>query len=214
VNRFFPYTLSRQKVLGLNLLVPEPEEVRSLYEEDLAAGLLSRFPFWTRIWPSAMALSLFIESHPQYIERKKILELGAGLALPSFIASRYADAVLATDYIEDAVWLLSQNIAALKLHNITTEMMDWHNLPENINADTVLLSDVNYSPDAFDALYKVIERFLENGSVIILTTPGRLVANAFIELLMPYIAYREWTDIDGTEILLAVLIKNPGEHGK
>jgi len=92
--------------------------------------------------------------------------------------------------------------------------MDWHNLPENINADTVLLSDINYSPDAFVALHKVIERFLVNGAVIILTTPGRLVGNAFIDSLMPYIAYREWTDIDGTEILLAVLKKNPGEHGK
>jgi len=160
-----------------------------------------------------MALSLFIKSHRQYIEGKKILELGAGLALPSFIASCYAGSVLATDYVDDAVSLMKQNIEALKLQNITAELMDWHKLPENIKADTVLLSDINYSPDAFDALHKVIEQFLGNGSTIILTTPGRLVANAFIDFLMPYIAYRELTDIDGTEILLVVLLKKPGEYG-
>lgn len=213
MNSLFPYTLSRQKVLDLDLLVPDPEKVRMLYEEGRAAELFEPFPFWTRIWPSAMALSLFIESHRQYIEGKKILELGAGLALPSFIASRYAGSVLATDYIEDAVWLMKKNIGALKLQNITAELMDWHKLPENIKADTVLLSDINYSPEAFDALHTVIEQFLGNGSTIILTTPGRLVANTFIDLLMPYIAFRELTDIDGTEILLVVLLKKPVENG-
>jgi predicted nicotinamide N-methyase len=213
LNSLFPYTLSRQKVLDLDLLVPDPDKVRMLYEEGRAAELLEPFPFWTRIWPSAMALSSFIECHPKYVEGKKILELGAGLALPSFIASRYAGSVLATDYIEDAVWLMKQNIEALKLQNINAELMDWHKLPENVKADTVLLSDINYSPDAFDALHNVIEQFLRNGSIIILTTPGRLVSNAFIDFLMPYIAYRELTDIDGTEILLVVLIKKQGEHG-
>jgi predicted nicotinamide N-methyase len=208
LNSLFPYTLSRQKVLDLDLLVPDPEKVRMLYDEGRAAELLEPFPFWTRIWPSAMALSLFIQSHQQYIKGKRILELGAGLALPSFIASRYAGSVLATDYIEDAVLLMKQNIEALKLQNISAELMDWHKLPENIKADTVLLSDINYSPDAFDTLHTVIEQFLGNGSTIILTTPGRLVANAFIAFLMPYIAYREVTDIDGTEILLVVLLKN------
>ena len=213
MNSLFPYTLSRQKVLDLDLLVPDPEKVRMLYDEGRATELLEPFPFWTRIWPSAMALSLFIESHRQYIEGKRILELGAGLALPSFIASRYAGSVLATDYIEDAVLLMKQNIETLKLQNINAELMDWHKLPENIKADTVLLSDINYSPDTFDALHNAIEQFLGNGSTILLTTPGRLVANTFIEFLMPYIAYRELTDIDGTEILLVALLKKPGEYG-
>jgi predicted nicotinamide N-methyase len=207
LNSLFPYTLYRQKVLDLDLLVPDPEKVRMLYDEGRATELLEPFPFWTRIWPSAMALSLFIESHRQYIEGKKILELGAGLALPSFIASRYAGSVVCSDYIDDAVRLMRQNIDELKLNHIHAEKIDWHELPAGINADTVLLSDVNYSPGAFDALHKVIEWFLNNGSVIILATPGRIVAKPFIDFLIPYIAYREMSDIDGTEIMLAVLIK-------
>jgi predicted nicotinamide N-methyase len=205
----FPYSLIRYKVSGVTIFIPDPGNVKELYEHEKDKGS-KPFPFWTRVWPSALALSTFIEGNRHYVEGKKILELGAGLAIPSFMAARYAQSVLTSDYIEDAVMLMKHNIDVLALHNIRAEQIDWHDLPAGISADTVLLSDVNYSPPAFEALHKAIEQFLNMGSVIILTTPGRIVSKAFIDFLIPYIAYREMTDIEGTEVLLAVLIKKPG----
>jgi methyltransferase-like protein 23 len=207
LNSLFPYTLSRQKVFDLELYLPDPGEVRSRYENELAAGIIKPFPFWTRIWPSALAMAVFIEKGLQYVSGKQILELGAGLAIPSFIASRYAKKVLASDHSEDAVWLMRKNIEELKLEHTRAEQMDWNDLPDDIDADTVLMSDVNYFPQDFDPLVRIIHKFLDAGSTIILSTPGRLAGKSFIAFLVPYIAYRETMDISGTEILIAVLIK-------
>ena len=154
-----------------------------------------------------MAMAAFIRQSPQYVSGKDILELGAGLAIPSFIASRYAKKVMVSDHSEDAVWLMRKNIEELKLEHSRAEQMDWNDLPDDIRADTVLMSDVNYFPQDFDPLVKIIHKFLDAGSIIILSTPGRLAGKSFVAFLVPYIAYRETVNISGTEILIAVLIK-------
>jgi len=208
LNSIFPYRLSRQKVFDLDILLPDPEEVKKVFENHQAAGLEKPFPFWTRIWPSAMAMTIFIGNNAHYVAGKDVLELGAGLAIPSFIASRYAGQVLASDHIDEAIWLLRKNISELKISNIRAEQLDWNELPEDIHADTVIMSDVNYSPQSFHPLSKVINRYLNAGSDIILSTPGRIAAKSFLDFLLPYIAVREVIDIYGTEILILVLKKN------
>lgn len=208
MNSSFPYTLSRQKVFDLDILLPDPEEVKKVFEDHKAAGIEKPFPFWTRIWPSAMAMSIFIDNNPHYVSGKDVLELGAGLAIPSFIASRYADHVLTSDHIEEAIWLLRKNLRELKISNIRAEQLDWNELPEEIHADIVIMSDVNYSPQSFESLHNVIKRFLTAGSSIILSTPGRIAAKSFLDFLIPYISIRETMYISGTEILILVLKKN------
>ncbi len=202
----FTYTLNSQSVFDLDILVPDEEEVRLQYLQDQEKGIQRQFPYWSRIWPSAIAMAGFLERHKEYIGNK-VLELGAGLAIPSFVASRYATHVTASDFMEESVRLAQQNIIRLKLDNVSAEQLDWSNLPEDIQADTVLMSDVNYSPKDFDTLQKVILRLLKAGSSIILSTPGRLAGKSFVEFLLPYIAYRETMDISGAEILIAVITK-------
>jgi predicted nicotinamide N-methyase len=50
----------------------------------------------------------------------------------------------------------------------------------------LLVSDVNYNPEAFDALYKVLVRFLAAGTTIVLATPQRLMAKPFINRLLHF----------------------------
>lgn len=207
----FTYTLNSQSVFDLDILVPDAEEVMVQYLHDRDKGIQRHFPYWSRIWPSAIAMAGFLERHKEYIG-SKVLELGAGLAIPSFVASRYATHVTAADFMEESVWLAKQNIIRLKLENVSAEQLDWSNLPGDIQADTVLMSDVNYSPKDFDTLQKVILRLLNAGSSIILSTPGRLAGKSFIEFLLPYIAYRETKDISGAEILIAVIIKKTEDN--
>ncbi len=99
------------------------------------------------------------------------------------------------------------NIDELKLDNTRAELLDWNNLPAGISADTVLMSDVNYSPRSFDSLIHIIEYFLGRDATIILATPARIVAKSFVDFLMPYIACQESMDISGTEVFIAVLVK-------
>jgi predicted nicotinamide N-methyase len=65
--------------------------------------------------------------------------------------------------------------------------MDWNNVSDYIIADTILLSDTNYEPNAHNHLILLIEKFINKGSIIILATPNRLASNPFIDRISKYI---------------------------
>ena len=62
-----------------------------------------RIPYWTEIWPSALALSVFILNNKDRVKGKTVLELGAGMGLPSLVAASYTSAVVCSDYLTDAL---------------------------------------------------------------------------------------------------------------
>ena len=78
-------------------------------------------------------------------------------------------------------------------------------------SNTILLSDTNYEPTAHNHLILLIEKFINKGSTIILSTPNRLASNPFIESVSKYIDRSKnycITEIDTrTEILVMVLKK-------
>ena len=55
----------------------------------------------------------------------------------------------------------------------------------------LLVSDVNYNPDAFEALYKVFVHFLAAGTTIVLATPQRLMAKPFINRLLHFCIFQQ-----------------------
>ena len=66
-------------------------------------------------------------------------------------------------------------------------LLDWNIFDYSIAADTILLSDINYAPEAFDPLLKIIMHYITKGAVIIIATPQRIMGIPFIESLQPYI---------------------------
>ena len=85
--------------------------------------------------------------HPDIINGKKVLELAAGLGLPSIVAAHYAEHVCCSDYIEDAVDAARQNVLHNRLHNVDCRVYNWNDLPDDLSADILLMSDVNYEPE-------------------------------------------------------------------
>lgn len=177
----FPLALQKISIQQeqLELFVPEAEAVRNAYMNgDIP------FPYWSQIWPAAKALAGFLLQHPFYTDKKKVVELGAGLGLPSLIAARNAAHVLCTDMAPEAIAVIKQSIAHLHLQAVAAEVMDWEHLPTDITADVLLLSDINYEPAAFASLQSVIASFLQKGTSVILSTPQRLMAKDFITPLL------------------------------
>lgn len=177
----FPLHLQTIDLAGtsIDVFVPELEVVKAVYEEGTI-----HFPYWSQVWPSAKALAQFLLFHPSYTSKKSVLELGAGLGLPSLVAARYADRVICADYVPEAVAAVRQSATHLQLQNFSAQVLNWQQLPAGVDADVLLLSDINYEPVAFDTLQKVIGAFLQTGTTILLSTPQRLVAKAFIEPLL------------------------------
>jgi predicted nicotinamide N-methyase len=162
------------------MCVPDPESVRQNYTADKKRNPEAPFPFWAKIWPSAIALAEYLNQNPDFIKGKRVLELAGGLGLPSILASHYAEKVCCSDYLEEAVAVVRQTVLHNRLYNIDCAVYNWNSLPEELSADVLLLSDVNYEPEVFDQLIMVCEKFLFSGTTIILTTPGRIVAKEFI----------------------------------
>lgn len=170
----------------IDLFVPNAQEVQHSYFQQKQIKAQVPFPHWTKLWPAALAMGDFIHQHPQLVQDKNVLELAAGLGLPSFVAARYANAVCCSDYLDEAVATMTKSAQHLQLSNISCLMLDWNHLPDDLTADVLLLSDINYDPDEFDKLYEVLHRFLRQGTVILLTTPQRLMGKPFIEKLLPF----------------------------
>ncbi|MDF2192128.1 methyltransferase [Paraflavitalea sp. CAU 1676] len=197
----------------IDLYVPNAQEVQNDYlrQTQLQAGV--PFPHWTKLWPAALALADFIHQHPEWVAEKQVLELAAGLGLPSFVAARRAKAVCCSDYLEETVVAMERSAQHLQLSNVTARLLDWNHLPDDLHPDVLLLSDINYDPDQFDRLFLVLQRFLGQGTTILLTTPQRLMAKPFIEKLLPWCRRQEEMVVDYLQQRTAVslLVLREGE---
>jgi predicted nicotinamide N-methyase len=170
----------------IQLYVPDPRKVYGHYQQQKLIDHNIDFPYWTRVWPAAKAISEFLLVHHEHINGKHVLELAAGLGLPSLIASRFAKTVHCSDYIPKAMQVVQKSIEFNHINNMYTSVLDWYNLPDDLYTDVLLLSDINYEPDLFGVLYNSIEGFISKGTTIILSTPQRLMAKPFIERLLPW----------------------------
>lgn len=168
------------------IYIPDPEKIKPVYENLLSKNAATPFPFWAKIWPSAKAMSAFLQREPVWIEGKSVIEIGAGIGLPSLIMAARASAMIISDHSADAVKQIEKNIQYLGLKHVQAVCIDWNHFPAEIKAETVLLSDINYAPDQFESLLALIRTFLTQGATIILSTPQRITITPFAEALQPF----------------------------
>ena len=147
--------------------------------------------YFARIWPASIALCQFLAANTQLIKGKLVAEIAAGLGLPSLLAAHYAKEVSASDYHPQAIQIIAQSAALNQLNNIQTTLLNWTNIPDTFSPQVLLLSDVNYSPEAFLILQQLIQNLMNKGTLIILSTPQRLVAKSFLLPLLPYCIQQE-----------------------
>lgn len=182
------YPLQRVKLnTEHTLYVPDPALIQSTYQKLVAENTETIFPYWAKVWASAHAMTRFLQEEPTWIQNKIVLEIGAGVGIPSFCIASLTKKIIISDYAPDAVALLQKNINHLALNNAQAACIDWNNVSDDIIADTILLSDTNYELSAHNNLVVLINRFINNGSSIILATPNRLASNPFIDRISKYI---------------------------
>lgn len=192
----FPFSLISHEFYGFQLLIPDQDSIREIYQQGAMA-----FPYWSKIWASAVALSEWIEAEPQLVKGLDVMEIGGGIGLPSFVTSQYARNILITDHQQYAVELLKINIALNKKYSINTRLLDWR-FDEIPPAHIYLLSDVNYEPESMNALQNMITKIIKSGAQICLATPQRITAIAFVEFIQPLILSSHIRSIEGTKISL------------
>lgn len=192
----------------LQVYVPDVNIIRENYQQAKKEYSSTAFPYWAQVWPAALGLCEFLADHLSYIQDKRILELGAGLGLPSLFASRYAKEVIASDINPDAVELMRRSAQQNGIKNMQSRLLNWNHLPVSLHADVLLISDVNYDPVAFETLYAVLKKFAADGTIIVLSTPQRLLAKPFIARLLPLCTAQDeiLVELDQKQSIVTVMI--------
>ncbi len=123
----FPLRLRSYRIgeEDIHLFVPDAQTVKEAYHQSKIA-----FPYWSKVWPAAIALSEFIVQQPHLVQNKIVLEAGAGLGLPSLVAARFASNVLCTDASAEAVQIAAQSAAHHRLQNFSSVVLNWNCLPD------------------------------------------------------------------------------------
>src|SRR6185312_13517207 len=93
---------------GLALTLLRPPSADELIDES-AFDEDEFLPYWAELWPSGVGLAQVVAGRE--LTGVRVLELGAGLGLPSLAAALRGADVLATDWADDAVALLRANAA-------------------------------------------------------------------------------------------------------
>ena len=136
-----------------------------------------RMPYWADLWPSARGLTRHLLDRPPAARR--IVELGAGVALPSLALRSLGADPLATDYYADALRFAEANAARNGLAPLRTALLDWRHPPPDDQWDLVVAADVVYEQRNAEALAVLLPRILADGGRMLLADPGRVYFGEF-----------------------------------
>ena len=155
------------------LSVMRPRDSDALATEE--AYVQNEFlPYWAELWASGRALAESVVGRS--LRGATVLELGCGLALPSFAAALAGGRVTASDWSVSALDAVSSNAVR---NGLTVDVLelDWFAPARDVGYfDLVLAADVLYEERNVAALLDLLP---DLGREVWLADPGRVPAGRF-----------------------------------
>ena len=165
------------ELAGRELTLLRPANADALIDEE-AFDDDEFLPYWAELWASGVALAAAVGAAD--LAGARVLELGAGLGLPSLAAAIRGADVLATDWAEDAVELLRVNARRNRVV-LRAERVRWDDpalLLADAPWDLVLGADLLYESRNADQLLALLPVL---GADVLLADPGRPFVRGFLE---------------------------------
>ena len=160
-------------IRGRDFLVSRPRDADALLTEE-AFNREEFMPYWAELWASGRALASTVFSRT--LRGATVLELGCGLALPSFAAAAAGGRVTASDWSPSALALVEAN-AVLNEVEVDTLLLDWFSPPESPPwFDLVIAADVLYEDRNAAALLDLLPSLTRE---VWLADAGRVSAGRF-----------------------------------
>lgn len=147
------------------LSTPLPEPFIDI-NEDLC-------PYFAKIWECALSLAKWIDAHHYQFNQKKVLEIGAGLAIPSMVLAKLGHNVMAMDFHPHAAYFSNIN---QKINNLSFNFLEknWSELGSAIKSfDIIIASDILYEGKFIADLIELLNNNLSENSLFILCDPIR-----------------------------------------
>jgi predicted nicotinamide N-methyase len=187
--------LTDERLAGFNLVeervtvgrhrfdIVRPRSAEELVDED-EYTVDERLPYWAELWPSGRALAAALATRA--LAGLHVVELGAGLAIPSFVAAAGGATVVATDWYEPAIDFIRVNTGRLGLP-VEALPMDWREPHPRLLAaapfDLVLAADVLYEARNVEPLCALLELLTKPDGEVVVADPRRPDAKTFLEAL-------------------------------
>jgi predicted nicotinamide N-methyase len=161
----------------------KPRTADDLISEDEYA-VDERLPYWAELWPSGRVLADRLAARD--LTGLRVVELGAGLAIPSLAAAVGGASVIATDWYEPAMMFVRHNAGQLGL-DVQTMFVDWRDPPAALLAggrfDLVIAADVLYEPRNAEPLAALLPQLVADDGEAIIADPRRPDARPFLDAL-------------------------------
>lgn len=168
----YKLTFDKLKVQDRSIRLLKVADIEEFLDGKDPFADVAEFPFWVKLWESAMVLSYVLASLPD-AKGKTLLELGAGLGAPGITAAASGFSVTLSDYEDIIMDFQKVSVAASGLSNVRCVHLDWLNPPEMEAFDVLTAAEVLFREEFFDPLLDVFRRYLKPGGTIYLAHDAR-----------------------------------------
>lgn len=130
------------------------------------------WPMFGVIWPSSLVLAHYIQERG--VGRKRVLEVGCGMALTSLLLNKQGADISATDYHPDVQAYMLRNTLLNNNPQIAFERVDWADSSDQLGQfDMIIGSDLLYEDEHIALLSDFILRHAKPTCEVIIVDPGR-----------------------------------------
>ena len=196
----YPRRLETVELPGCALQLAVFTDLEQVIDDVIAAAQASGHldwieetpPYFGQVWPSARGLAhqlvqKIASGELQLDQHARVLELGCGLALPSFVLARLTSAqLLATDSHPDVPIFLAHNARINGVQDrLAYQHRDWSSYRASVaNAltecyDLLIASDVLYESTFAATLAQALTQLAHRESRVMLADPGRPALQEF-----------------------------------
>lgn len=153
-------------------LLDRQQHADPLGEAERAGITSAAWPLFGLLWPSARVLALAMHAHD--LDGKRILEIGAGLALASLVIHRRAGNMTVTDWHPLSGPFLEANLLLNGMAPLEHQRADWSGENPRLGQfDLIIGSDVLYERQQPAQLAGFIDRHAAPAAEVIIVDPDR-----------------------------------------
>ena len=158
-------SLEKEEIVikGKKLIILKPAKLEEIFKGDPFLEI-GKFPFWFKLWEASFVLADYLAGLK---EKKKILELGAGLGLVSLVCAANGHEVLATDYEKLPLELIKKSAEINKV-SLKTQILDWRQPDLNEKFDLIVGAEIIFKKSLFPYLFDLFKKaLLPKGEIVI-----------------------------------------------
>jgi predicted nicotinamide N-methyase len=183
MSRKYELELIKQKIANHTYQIYKISNIDPVLEEIIKDHVHpdQNTPYWTELWPSAIALGEFIAKRK--LNGKTVLGLGSGVGAVEMVAQQQGAKVILSDNQEDALRLVELNWIVNFGEMPQLIQLDWRQPNLDQQFEILLASDVAYEERLFWPLIDVFRKLLTPNGEIYLSEPNRPIAKGFFDLL-------------------------------